>query len=571
MNKFKSWFINLKLRNKILLICLMASIVPIIALGSIWYYQIQNLLMTRETESLDESLNQAVLNLDYKLNNYFNAINQIAWNDDIKRGLSSNYDNNYEMYKFYLDTLTPHLKTTKSLQSDINAITIYGDNKMNSHGDFFRPLKDIDHKSWFNRILTTTNPIVEVSDENRTFLVLCQIFDRNHSVTNIVQMDINYDYFFHSLTTLFEQDYGLVIVDQNEKPIYTFGDFSNKNRSYQLSTKEFIQKLNNELLEHDFVYKQASLSSNNWTVYLYRPMETVATTTHRFRDTFIIVIFSCILLLFISIFFLARVVVRPLEKLAQNMEQIEKGDLSVTVYNSGTDEIGNLIRQFGNMVVKLKDMINQVYKSKIAQQEYEMKALQAQINPHFFYNSLSLINSKAIIADQEDISQMAQLLSTFYRTTLNKGKSTIYVKDELENTTSYIEIQRMMHSNSFDVKYEFDESMYNYSMLNLLLQPLVENAINHGIDHKEDLGKGSLMITAKQSEYDLIFTVVDNGCGMDKETLRTILTTKTKGYGVRNVHNRVQLFYGSGYGLVFESELNKGTTVTLTIPKVANN
>jgi len=252
--------------------------------------------------------------------------------------------------------------------------------------------------------------------------------------------------------------------------------------------------------------------------------------------------------------------------LAKNMEQIERGDLSVTVTTTATDEIGSLIQKFGNMVHKLQDMINEVYKSKIAKQEYEMKALQAQINPHFFYNSLSLINSKAIIADQGDISEMAQLLSTFYRTTLNRGKDKISVRDELENTTSYIQIQRMMHTNSFDVHYEIEEEILKYSMINLLLQPLVENAINHGIDHKETPGRGVLTIVGKQVGDHLIFKVSDNGCGIEKQTMDTLLTSKTQGYGVQNVHLRVQLTYGPEYGLFYESSM-EGTTVILTIPK----
>lgn len=114
-----------------------------------------------------------------------------------------------------------------------------------------------------------------------------------------------------------------------------------------------------------------------------------------------------------------------------------------------------------------------------------MKALQAQINPHFLYNSLSLINWKAIMADQQEISEMAQLLSTFYRTTLNKGKSVTTVKGEWDNTSSYIRIQSIMHSGKFQVEQQVEESMMKYEMLNLILQPLVENAIGHGLDHKE--------------------------------------------------------------------------------------
>jgi two-component system sensor histidine kinase YesM len=439
---------------------------------------------------------------------------------------------------------------------------------MHPHGEILRPLTDIEQKSWLEQILETTTPKFVVSAADQTFEVVSQIFDRNHNITNVVYIDIDYEHVFDNMSSLFENNYGLVILDEDNKPVYTFQKFQDKYSSFELTTDELLKKLNEGSLQEDFVFKESSLTSYGWTAYLYRPLDTIYASTFKITVTVFIVILVCVLILFLSIYFLSRVTVRPLEKLEQNMELIEKGDLSVTITNSSTDEIGNLIKRFSNMVHKLQEMIEEVYKSKIAKQEYEMKALQAQINPHFFYNSLSLINSKAIIAEQEDISKMAQLLSTFYRTTLNRGKNTISVREELENTTSYIQIQRMMHSDSFDVLCEVDEGILDYTMLNLLLQPLVENAINHGIDHKESPGKGVLSITAKQSENDLIFKVCDNGCGMEPEVLKTILTTKTKGYGVQNVHHRVQLTYGTEYGLSYTSKLREGTTVTLTIPKV---
>jgi two-component system, sensor histidine kinase YesM len=569
MRKMTAWFKNLKFRSKILFICLLSSILPVVVLGSYCYHQIQNILINRESEVLEESLNQAVSSIDYKVNTYTNVINQIVWNEDVKRGVTSEYDNSYEMYLFYRDILDPLSLNTHFLYSEINTITIFSDNPMHAHGDILRPLTTIEQKSWFDQILETSTPKFVVSAADRTFEVVTQIFDRNHSITNVVYIDIDYEHVFESMSGLFENNYGLVILDEYNKPVYTIQNFQEAYDSYELTTNEFQKKLNDGSLSEDFVYKESSLSSYNWTAYLYRPLDTIYASTYKITVTVIIVILLCVLTLFLSIYYLSRITVRPLEKLEKNMELIEKGELSVTVTNSSTDEIGNLIRRFTNMVHKLQEMINEVYKSKIAEQQYEMKALQAQINPHFFYNSLSLINSKAIIAEQEDISKMAQLLSTFYRTTLNRGKNTISVREELENTTSYIQIQRMMHSDSFDVRCEIDEEILDYTMLNLLLQPLVENAINHGIDHKESPGKAVLTITAKQTDNTLIFKVSDNGCGMDLEMLESILTTKTKGYGVQNVHHRVQLTYGAEYGLAYTSKWMEGTTVTLTIPKVS--
>lgn len=568
MTKITAWFKNLKFRSKILFICLLSSILPVVALGSYCYYQIQHILINRESEVLEESLNQAISSIDYKVNTYKNVINQIAWNEDVKRGVTSEYDNSYEMYLFYRDILDPLSLNTHFLYGEINTITIFSDIRMYPHGDILQPLTKIEQESWFEQILEKSTPKFVVSAADRTFEVVSQIFDRNHNITNVVYIGIDYEHVFDNMSGLFENNYGLVILDEDNKPVYTFQNFQDKYKSFELTTDELLKKLNEGSLQEDFVFKNASLTAYNWTAYLYRPLDTIYASTYKITVTILIVILLCVLILFLTIYFLSRVTVRPLEKLEHNMELIEKGDLSVTVTNSSNDEIGNLIRRFSNMVHKLQEMIDEVYKSKIAKQEYELKALQAQINPHFFYNSLSLINSKAIIAEQEDISKMAQLLSTFYRTTLNRGKNIISVREELENTTSYIQIQRMMHSDSFDVRCEVDEEILDYTMLNLLLQPLVENAINHGIDHKESPGKAVLTITAKQFDNNLIFNVSDNGCGMEPEVLKTILTTKTKGYGVQNVHHRVQLTYGVEYGLTYTSKLMEGTTVTLTIPKV---
>ncbi|WP_194165703.1 sensor histidine kinase [Oceanobacillus sp. CFH 90083] len=550
------------------MICIIASCLPIFALGSMWYYQIQDLLVIREKENLSNALNQSMLNMDYKINNYLNIIDQIVWNDEIKNGLAVEYSNNYEMYKFYNDILSPLLATPPTLQTDIHSITIYTDNEMNPYDQLLRPLTDINQHNWFDHVMTSSQTRLEVSPSNETVQLISRLFDENRTFNNVIKMEINYQQFFDSLSSLFEEDYGVIILDSERQPVFIYENFSDSNLMGQFSTAERIDTLYNGSLEDDFVLQQADLVSCEWTAYLYRPNDLISAATFPMRMTVVLVIALSMLIMLLSIYLLAKVVVRPLEKLSKNMERVEKGDLTVSVFNSGTDEIGSLIKQFGNMVHKLKNMINQVYKSKIAQQEYEMKALQAQINPHFFYNSLSLINSKAIMAEQEEISQMAQHLSTFYRTTLNKGRSIVEVEKELENVISYINIQQLMHSNSFDVHYELDKSTYHYTMLNLLLQPLVENAINHGIDHKEGSDRGLLIIRLKRRENTLEFSVEDNGIGMNSAALKSILTTETEGYGVRNVHNRVQLYYGSSYGLMYESEIGHYTKVTLVIPIV---
>ena len=194
-----------------------------------------------------------------------------------------------------------------------------------------------------------------------------------------------------------------------------------------------------------------------------------------------------------------------------------------------------------------------------------MKALQAQINPHFLYNSLSLINWMALESDQEEISKITLSLSMFYRTALNKGKNILKVRDEIKNMRSYLDIQLMMHDYEFDVDIQIDEDILDYNILNLILQPLIENAIDHGIDLKTD-GRGCIKITGEKQNDQIALIVSDNGVGMSKEQAESILSNKSNGYGVKNVNERIKLYYGEQYHLKIESEIGIGTKVEITIP-----
>lgn len=170
---------------------------------------------------------------------------------------------------------------------------------------------------------------------------------------------------------------------------------------------------------------------------------------------------------------------------------------------------------------------------------------------------------------QADISQMALHLSRFYRTMLNKGKSMTTVQAELENAGSYVSIQQIMRSNSFDVVYDIGGQLLKYSVLNLILQPLTENAILHGLDHKETPEKKVLTVSCYAEEDNIVFKVIDIGCGMDEEVCQENLEAGSRGYGVRNAHQRIQLYYGEDCGLQYRSTPDCGTCAAVRIAKKA--
>lgn len=567
MSRIKAWYNNLTFQKKVFLSHLAVSLIPVIILGMFCYCQTRSLLIKREREVVAETLMQSGTTLNAALELYGHVMEHITWNANIRDALADQYQNNLEMYVAYRDVFDPLISQMKSLYPGICRLTIYSSNEsLNPHGDILVRLEEPERfgeaQADYNiHWRAGSDGDIPGHDELELF---CRIYDAGNQEQNVVCMSLDYSSVFQYLSGLFGDNYGVMISGSDSTPVYSYASLSRKAGCGILTMEDIAGE--SECLE-DYVLEQYTVPATGWTMYLYRPIRVVSAAAMSITVLILGAVVICLLIIFFLSLSLSRRVVWPLSELVCNIEQIEEGNLTVMVKENSGDEIGQLIRSFSRMVERLDYMVNEVYKSKIAQQQYELKALQSQINPHVLYNSLSLINWKAIMADQTEISEMAQLLSTFYRTTLNKGKSITKVKNEWENTCSYIRIQRMMHSGKFDGELHIEESMMEYEMLNLLLQPLVENAIVHGLDHKEGTGQKKLWVSGTETEDALEFEVRDNGCGIPQEEVATILNSQSKGYGLQNVNHRLRLYYGEGYGLVIKSRVGDGTSVFMRIPK----
>jgi two-component system sensor histidine kinase YesM len=565
MRKIKNWYKNLKFRNKVLLSHLLVSMLPVIVLGIFCYIQCRNLLVQREMEMLSETLNQNATVLNGNITLYKNYMNSLIWNHNLQQAINSHYADNVEMYVAYRDVIDPIILNMENMDSAVNRVTVYSTNDtLYSHGEKFLPMD----KMAIDLEELQDYQIHWYADPNANELnMYCKMYSDYKEYQNVIYISLDYQKVFSNFTTLFSENYGVVVTDQSDNVVFSFakGILSDNSR------KSFSENRNALLSSDRYVIRNVEMSSVDWNVVLYQPINIISALARGSMILVLLVILICGGMVAVLSMILTRSVSKPLSNLVANIEHIGINRLSVDVVSESQDEIGHLFSSFKNMVDRLNFMINEVYQSKILQQEYEMKALQAQINPHFLYNSLSLINWKAILADQKEISEMAQLLSTFYRTTLNRGKNITTVKGEWDNTCSYVKIQQMLHSGKFEAVLKIDEEILDYEILNLLLQPLIENAIIHGLDHKVTDGSKKLEVLGKSTQQGLIFIVYDNGCGMTEETRQKMLTMKSRGYGVQNVHHRVQLYYGDQYGLQYESKVNVGTKVTLTIPKVESS
>lgn len=267
-----------------------------------------------------------------------------------------------------------------------------------------------------------------------------------------------------------------------------------------------------------------------------------------FRNT-LLVAGVCLVLITVLISIVSRFLSSRILKLKQCAEKVGAGDFDVSVETGYTDEIGVVADSFAVMCNKINEMMNQMYQLGLEKRATELKALQAMINPHFLYNCLSSIKWKAIRSDQDDIADITGHLAKFYRTSLNEGKQITVVEKELENIRSYLELQSRMHEGSFDVEYRIARDGLDYEMPNFLLQPIVENAVCHGIDYCEEGQRGYIRIVYAPEDAYLVFRIYNNGPQFEAEQLEKILKEPSKGYGICNIQERIQMYYDDTCGV----------------------
>lgn len=290
--------------------------------------------------------------------------------------------------------------------------------------------------------------------------------------------------------------------------------------------------------------------------------------SHQLNNTIFvtfIILLGCILLSLGMAFPISYSIYSPITRLSTAMQNAQDNQYTTILETDRTDEIGTLYHSFNEMERKIHDLIASVYHSEIALKEAELTLLQSNINPHFLYNTLDTVHWLAVLHKEEDIALIARSLADIFRYSLSRGKSIIPVGDELKLVRDYVSIQHIRLGGKATVEYDIQDDVYPYHMLKILLQPLVENAFVHG--GKKADGSLHISIRAKADGGDLIFTVQDNGPGADPNKLREILqgTQQDKGYGIRNVHQRIQLFYGEAYGLSYTANPDGGLTATVRI------
>ena len=564
-SRIVSWFRNVRLGYKLAIVYALSGFLPVVAVLSVTYVQMKQILLQNERDSMESYLYQALASMENKLEIYTNLNNYICYNQTISQVIGYQYDSVYEMYNQLVTILDPMLASLKYFHNDVGKVTIYVDKDMIKHGDTLAPISEIIDTNWY-RSVADSGEMQWFVDKNEeiVFGVSPMSMLKRYGLDGILYISVEYDSMFETFKQTLQNNYGIVIFDEKGNAVYEKAFFDKKYREYELNAAQLLDQKKNQ--ENEYTILSEISSETGWTACLYKPNSLIVWSVTPITRIALIAVFIMTLMSVIAMMILTSFVTKRIRRLRSGMKEVEQGNFEVNITSDSRDEIGDLVNGFDSMLLQLNTLIKEVYEGRIKEKEYEMKALQAQINPHFLYNTLSLINWKAIEADAEDISKITLALSTFYRTSLNKGKNVMSLSDELRNMRSYLDIQLMMHDYEFDVEFDVDESIGQYQSLNLMLQPLIENAIAHGIDVKTD-GRGKLTITGKEDGDLIVLTVADNGVGMSDEQAARILTEESKGYGVRNVNERIKLYYGEQYSLQIESKIGQGTKASIRIPK----
>lgn len=564
MKKLLHWFNGIKLRYKLAIFYSLFCFLPVMLLFWLSFLQMRSIIDDKGKMNLQSYLQQSVSSMDRTLDGYNSLSDYIAFDRTLAEVFSMEYGTPYEQYEQLTQKVDPILRTASYFHGGMQQITIYTDNGMVKHDTTVAPVSEIEETDWYQKTLEHPGLNWFANYQEETLFSARKLaFSGAREGVNILYMDVDYQKLFTPYAETLISECGLYITDQDGKLVFEESRFSGKNQNYDLTYSEFLEQRDRGSTDYIILCEQSN--TTGWTVWLYQPVGLAGEAMRPIGVMAGVTILICIFAAVLAYFITSGMVSSRIERLTHFMQEVQEGSMDMQMESDDRDEIGMLYRGFGSMMKRIRTLINEVYLSKITQKEAELKALQAQINPHFLYNTLSLINWKALAAGEEDISRITLALSTFYRTALNRGRNVLQVETELSNTRAYLEIQSMLHDGDFDYEIEAQTEILQCESLNLILQPLVENAIHHGIEEKTD-GRGKITVRGWKEDNCVWFMVEDNGVGMEQEVADKILTMESKGYGVRNVDERIRLCYGEKYAMKVESVVGKGTKMTIHFP-----
>lgn len=533
----------------------LVSTVTLLPLGISSYLEAELNVLYREIQSTKEFVWQVSVGLNNKLLQFQSMVTSLLYNDQIIQCLNVENMSYFDQYLMFSNTLEPTINSVIAATPDVLRLKIYtGNETLQGHSRYFYALADAFPSAEAENYDELDSVAYRLEAESLTILAKFPYSSRNQK--NLLQIDF---LLVDTLSPLMKNGNRLCIFSQSGELV-----FASPGMEECLPEMDSADSVFSTTIDGTKYYAfRNEISETGWHCVCYVPERNLVAADRNILSVTVFYYLLAIVLCSLMSSILCRLLTEPIKKLQYSIRQVENEDFSIQLSSPYRDEIGQLTNSFGSMVRKLNTLIHEVYQSQIVQKEAEFKMLQSQLNPHFLYNTLSFINWKAIQAGQNDIARISRDISSFYRTALNSGKSLTTVREELINAKSYVNIQLALHNNSFDVSYQVEDSVQSDKVICNLLQPLIENALEHGIDRKRD-GRGQLIVSITGEDGCLALRISDNGPGFS-EPIEQLLRCDSKGYGLKNVNERIKIYYGEEFGI---TAFEKGgmTTIEIKIP-----
>lgn len=572
--KFSSLIDNEKsIEFKIIFSCL--SIIITLSLF-VSYFTIKNFEDYVENNANSKS-NEISKQIVYNYDNYFEGIISTV-NLVIEKLENTDVKNNTDIVKeYFLDVISYHTDIT-------NMILFTNDGKyLVNTGKNVNPSTDIVTMNWFYEAVNQPSicyfspPYTYADNEKRI----------------IVTKYVNYNY---------NEDSGVLLFELNSETILNIADntnlgpggqiiiLTNNNTSNNIifSSENIIDDkifkiLNDEILgngsfdygSNKMSYNIETINNTRWRIGIFINIDESASAQNSFAITLITICFIAIIITTIIISIISKSIANPLKKLENTMKEIEEADyLLVEEVSIGKQkEIASLSKSFNLMMRKIKDLMDKVVEEQETQRKSELKALQYQINPHFLYNTLDSVVWLIDNNKNKEASEMIVALAKLFRISISRGRNIITIKDELEHAKSYLLIQSIRYAGAFKYEFDIDTNVVEYTTMKLILQPLIENAIYHGLKNRID--EGFVKIVAKIVNAKIVFEIIDNGYGMKQEKIDELYEKfqnpdLNDGVGLKNIYLRLKIYYGDEADIQIESELDEGTTIRIIIPMKTN-
>ncbi|NDL67692.1 cache domain-containing sensor histidine kinase [Anaerotalea alkaliphila] len=544
-------------------------------IGYVAYSSFYEKLQENKIDYTLEISNKTKYNLEFLLTSIHNTATLLSYDEEILAKISIGAGVDEDINRI--------LKNTISVQEYIKGIYIISQDGRVWKSDW--AINDWALKQKYRHILrqkaqddgifaNAYSSEYHITSQMKVLTYVRKIYDYTNDVDyGIIIIDINYDYIRELISTISVQNpQKLILVNGNGEAIFTYPI----NILLDEVLVDYPDLIGNHGMRIDgVVFKEPSIIISNpikltdWTLIGIHSTNKILEDTKVMLQSLLEITFLFLAVSIVMAYFLSYRITRPIAELSGAMKKVEKGDLSVPVEVRSNDELGQLGLAFNHMQVKLKYFINKNMEAEKQRSKMQYEVLQAQINPHFLYNTLDSIRWLASFNNIKTIETMVTSIINLLRYNFSRKGEVVDLQEEVENVQNYLQIQRYRYGDMFDAVVEIPEETRNLKTVKFILQPIVENCIFHGF---EDFDKqGLIRISARLAEEFLYIVVEDNGAGMTEKQMEELkqVNDPEKKYseiGVRNIDERIKFYCGKEYGLQIESKVGEGTMVTIKLP-----